>query len=39
MTVDHAHGICDRIEAQLAKTLPDCSLTIHIEPDPQPARG
>lgn len=39
MTVDHAHGICDRIEAHLAEVLPDCSLTIHIEPDPQPARG
>jgi cation diffusion facilitator family transporter len=33
MTVDHAHSICDRIEARIAEALPDCCLTIHVEPD------
>lgn len=32
MTVERAHDICDWIEARLAEVLPDCSLTIHVEP-------
>lgn len=37
MTVDHAHDICDRIEAEVARVLPACRLNIHVEPDQGPA--
>ena len=33
MTVDRAHDICDRIEAEVARVLPACRLNIHVEPD------
>lgn len=33
MTVDRAHEICDRIEAEVAHVLPACRLNIHVEPD------
>lgn len=40
MTVDAAHGICDRIEAAIAGALPGCHLTIHVEPaDSLPAHS
>lgn len=32
MTVDAAHRICDRIETEVARALPACLLSIHIEP-------
>lgn len=33
MTVDRAHDICDRIEAEVARVVPACRLNIHVEPD------
>jgi cation diffusion facilitator family transporter len=33
MTVAAAHAICDRIEDQVARDLPDCHLSIHLEPE------
>ncbi|ETX14089.1 cadmium transporter [Roseivivax halodurans JCM 10272] len=33
MSVDLAHGICDRIEAGLKSELPDARITIHVEPE------
>lgn len=33
MSVDDAHGICDRIEAGLRSELPDTRITIHVEPE------
>jgi cation diffusion facilitator family transporter len=33
MTVFDAHEICDRIEAGIAKALPDARITIHVEPE------
>ena len=35
MTVDAAHGLCDRIEAALLARLKDASITIHVEPESQ----
>ncbi|MCU0905906.1 MAG: cation diffusion facilitator family transporter [Rhodobacteraceae bacterium] len=45
MTVEAAHRICDRIEAEVARVLPHCLLSIHVEPAcgsasvPPPADG
>ena len=33
MSVDDAHGICDRIEGQLRKAVQDVQITIHVEPE------
>jgi cation diffusion facilitator family transporter len=33
MTVEAAHGICDRIEANLAATLEGVDVSIHVEPE------
>lgn len=33
MSVDDAHVICDRIEAGLLERVPDCVVTIHVEPE------
>ncbi len=33
MTVFDAHEICDRIEAAIAKAVPDSRVTIHVEPE------
>jgi cation diffusion facilitator family transporter len=33
MTVDAAHGICDRIEAALQEEMPGVVITIHVEPE------
>lgn len=33
MSVFDAHEICDRIEAALKRAVPDCRVTIHIEPE------
>jgi len=33
MSVDDAHGICDRIEAQLRQAVRDAQITIHVEPE------
>lgn len=33
MTVFDAHEICDRVEAAIAKAIPDTRVTIHIEPE------
>lgn len=33
MSVDDAHGICDRIEGQLRKAVRDVQITIHVEPE------
>ncbi|MDB6180334.1 cation diffusion facilitator family transporter [Paracoccus fistulariae] len=32
-TVEHAHQICDRIEAALKSRLPEAQITIHVEPE------
>ncbi len=32
-TVNEAHGICDRIELALRKAIPDCAISIHVEPE------
>ena len=39
MTVDAAHGLCDRIEAALLARLKDASITIHVEPESQSTEG
>jgi cation diffusion facilitator family transporter len=33
MSVDDAHVICDRIEAGLLGRVPECVVTIHVEPE------
>lgn len=33
LTVRAAHDVCDRIEAGLKRVLPDCVVTIHVEPE------
>lgn len=33
MTVFDAHEICDRVEAAIAKAVPDVHVTIHVEPE------
>ena len=33
MTVDAAHTICDRIEAQLRAAVAEAQITIHVEPE------
>ncbi|WP_323015708.1 cation diffusion facilitator family transporter [Devosia sp.] len=33
MSVDDAHAICDRIEAQLRRAVDDVQITIHVEPE------
>ena len=33
MSVDDAHGICDRIESQLRNAVRDVQITIHVEPE------
>jgi cation diffusion facilitator family transporter len=33
MTVDHAHRICDRVEAALKAEIEGLVITIHVEPD------
>jgi cation diffusion facilitator family transporter len=37
--VSEAHAICDRIEAALESELKNASITIHVEPDEEPAQG
>lgn len=32
ITVNEAHALCDRIEAALERTLPNTTVTIHVEP-------
>lgn len=32
-TVSEAHEMCDRVEAALKKVVPDCVVTIHVEPE------
>lgn len=33
MTAFDAHEICDRVEAGIAKAIPDARITIHVEPE------
>lgn len=33
LTVSAAHDMCDRVEAALKAVLPDCVVTIHVEPE------
>lgn len=33
MTVFDAHEICDRVEANIVKAVPDARITIHVEPE------
>jgi len=33
MSVDDAHGICDRIESKLREAVQDVQITIHVEPE------
>ncbi|ETX27412.1 cation diffusion facilitator family transporter [Roseivivax isoporae] len=33
MTVETAHRICDRVEASLKSAVPECTVTIHVEPE------
>lgn len=33
MSVYDAHEICDRVEAAIGKAVPECRVTIHIEPE------
>lgn len=33
MTVFDAHEICDRVEAGIARAVPDSQITIHVEPE------
>ncbi|SIT09260.1 cation diffusion facilitator family transporter [Roseivivax lentus] len=33
MSVHDAHQICDRVEAALREAVPDCTVTIHVEPE------
>ncbi|MBL4927762.1 cation diffusion facilitator family transporter [Fuscibacter oryzae] len=33
LTVSEAHEMCDRVEAALKKVVPDCVVTIHVEPE------
>lgn len=33
MTVFDAHEICDRVEAGIARAIPDARVTIHVEPE------
>jgi cation diffusion facilitator family transporter len=33
MTVFDAHEICDRVEAAIAREVPDARITIHVEPE------
>ena len=33
MTVKQAHDICDRIEEAIRKSVADCRVTIHVEPE------
>lgn len=33
MSVEHAHGICDTIEAKLREAVRDVQITIHVEPE------
>ncbi|MFW5881725.1 MAG: cation diffusion facilitator family transporter [Roseicyclus sp.] len=33
MTVYEAHEICDRVEAGIARAVPDAQVTIHVEPE------
>ena len=33
MSVFDAHEICDRVEREMARTVPDVRTTIHVEPD------
>lgn len=33
ITVAEAHDLCDRIEAAIQGTVPDCVVTIHVEPE------
>ncbi|MCL5958734.1 MAG: cation diffusion facilitator family transporter [Chloroflexi bacterium] len=31
-SVEQAHGLCDHLEGEIMSQLPNCSITIHIEP-------
>lgn len=33
LSVREAHSICDRLEAELETVLPECRITIHVEPE------
>lgn len=39
MTVEDAHGICDRIEAVLAREITGALVTIHVEPEHKAKRA
>ena len=39
MTVDDAHGLCDRIETALLERLGNASINIHVEPDKDSAES
>ena len=38
ISVSEAHKTCDRIEAELKKTVPDAVVTIHVEPEEKAKR-
>ena len=33
MTIEDCHKICDNIETEITKTLGDCIISIHAEPE------
>jgi divalent metal cation (Fe/Co/Zn/Cd) transporter len=33
MTVEEAHQLCDEIEREIKRELPDADVTIHVEPE------
>ncbi|MCB9377618.1 MAG: cation transporter [Holophagales bacterium] len=37
-TVDASHRICDRVEAEIERRIPDAAVTIHVEPEAE-AKG
>jgi cation diffusion facilitator family transporter len=39
MSVDHAHAICDRVEAALRARFEGCRITIHVEPEHKAKRS
>jgi cation diffusion facilitator family transporter len=39
MSVDHAHAICDRVEAALKARFEGCRITIHVEPEHKAKRS
>lgn len=39
LSVRRAHEICDRLETALQQALPDCRVTIHVEPEDKAKRS